>query len=130
MDNIAKRLKAYIEAHPFDPGDSDCETVLDQLYQVYQESHESDPPDIRDGFRELDDLLKHLPLEDNNTVFNLCCSLCTAYEHKVFLDGLQHGAHLMAELSGMKHNDIFHKPQFGKDTDAPIFIGKILPINL
>ena len=34
MDNIAQRLKAYIEAHPFDPGDSDCETVLDQLYQV------------------------------------------------------------------------------------------------
>ena len=62
MDNIALRLKAYIEAHPFDPGDSDCETVLDQLYQVYQESHESDPPDIRDGFRELDDLLRHLPL--------------------------------------------------------------------
>ena len=57
MDNIAQRLKAYIEAHPFDPGDSDYETVLDQLYQAYQESHESDPPDIWDGFRELDDLL-------------------------------------------------------------------------
>ena len=82
MDNIAQRLKAYIEAHPFDPGDSNYETVLDQLYQVYQESHESDPPDIRDGFRELDNLLGHLPLEDNNSVFNLCCSLCTAYEHK------------------------------------------------
>ena len=99
MDNIALRLKAYIEAHPFDPGDSDCETVLDQLYQVYQDSHESDPPDNRDGFRELDDLLGDLPLEDNNTVFNLCCSLCTAYEHKAFLDGLQYGAHLMLELS-------------------------------
>ena len=98
MNNIAQQLKAYIEEHPFDPGDSDCETVLDQLYQVYQESHESDPPDIRDGFRELDDLLRHLPLEDNNSVFNLCCSLCTAYEHKAFLDGLQYGAHLTFEL--------------------------------
>ena len=47
MDNIALRLKAYIEAHPFDPGDSNYDTVLDQLYQVYQESHESAPPDIR-----------------------------------------------------------------------------------
>ena len=98
MDNIAQRLKAYIEAHPFDPGDSDCETVLDQLFQAYQESHESDPPDIRDRFRELDILLGHLPLEDNNTVFNLCCSLCTAYEHKAFLDGLQYGAYLINEL--------------------------------
>ena len=99
MDNIAKRLKAYIEAHPFDTGDSDCETVLDQLYQVYQESHESDPPDIRDSFRELDNLLRYLPLEDNNAVFNLCCRLCSAYERKAFIDGLQYGAHLIRELT-------------------------------
>lgn len=50
------------------------------------------------AWRELDDLLRHLPLEDNNAVFNLCCSLCTAYEHKTFLDGLQYGAHLMFAL--------------------------------
>ena len=98
MDKIAQRLKAYIDTHPFDPGDSDCETVLDQLYQAYQESHESDPPEIREGFKELDELLCALPLDDNNTVFNLCCRLCTAYEHKAFLDGVQYGAHLMMEL--------------------------------
>ena len=50
------------------------------------------------AWRELDNLLRHLPLEDNNAVFNLCCSLCTAYEHKTFLDGLQYGAHLMFAL--------------------------------
>ena len=98
MDNITKCLKTYIDTHPFDPGDSDYETVLDQLYQAYQESHESDPPDIRDGFRQLDVLLGDLALEDNNTVFNLCCSLCIAYEHKAFVDGLQYGAHLISEL--------------------------------
>ena len=98
MANIARLLKAYIEAHPFDLGDSDCETVLDQLYQAYQESHESDPPEIREGFKELDELLCALPLDDNNTVFNLCCRLCTAYEHKAFLDGVQYGAYLMMEL--------------------------------
>ena len=98
MDKIAEQLKAYIETHPFDSGDSDCETVLDQLFQAYQESHESDPPDIRDGFRELDELLGHLPLDDNNAVFNLCCCLCTAYEKKAFIDGVQCGAHLLMEL--------------------------------
>ena len=99
MDKLAERLKAYIDTHPFDPGDSDCGTVLDQLYQAYQESHESDPPDIRDSFRELDDLLGHLPFEDNNAVFNLCCRLCTAYEHNAFLDGLRYGAYLTRELN-------------------------------
>ena len=98
MDNIAQRLKAYIESHPFDPGDSERETVLDQLYQAYTESHESDPQEIRDGFKELDDLLGGLLLDDNNAVWNLCCQLCTAYEHKAILDGLQYGAHLMLEL--------------------------------
>ena len=78
--------------------DSDSDTVLDQLYQAYAESHESDPPEIRDSFKELDELLGVLPLDDNNAVFNLCCSLCTAYERKAFQDGVQYGAPLMKEL--------------------------------
>ena len=98
MKEIAHRLDAYIQTHPFDSGDSDCETVLAQLYQAYVESHESDPPEIGDGFKELEEFLHTLPLEDNNAVFNLCCCLCTAYEHKAFLDVLQYGAHLMEEL--------------------------------
>lgn len=53
MDDIAKRLKAHIDAHPFDPGDSDCETFLDQLCQAYAESHESDPLEINEGFKEI-----------------------------------------------------------------------------
>ena len=68
MENIAKRLNAYITAHPFDSGDSDCETVLNQLYQAYAESHESDPPEICNGFKELDNLLDSLPPDDNNVV--------------------------------------------------------------
>jgi hypothetical protein len=99
MDKIAERLKAYIDTHPFDSNDSDCKTVLDQLYQAYAESHESDPPEIGEGFKELEEFLCALPLEDNNAVFNLCCRLCSAYEHKAFLDGLQYGAHLISEIS-------------------------------
>ena len=98
MDKITKRLKAYIDMHPFDSGDSYYETVLDQLYQAYAESHESDPPEIKEGFKKLDELLCALPLDDNNAVFNLCCSLCIAYERKAYLDGFPYGAHLMLEL--------------------------------
>ena len=98
MDNIAKRLDAHMDKHPIDLGDTDCETVLDQLYQAYAESHESDPPEISEGFKELDSLLGNISLEDNNAVFNLCCRLCSTYERKSFLDGLQYGAYLIAEL--------------------------------
>ena len=98
MQSFAEALKSYTRDHPFDAGNGDAETVLDQLYQAYAESHESDPPEIRDGFKELEDFLCNLPLEDNNAVFNLCCRLCSAYEHKAFIDGMQYGAYLLKEL--------------------------------
>ena len=98
MDDISKRLEVYIKSQKFDGGTSECETVLDQIYQAYAESHESDPLEISDGFKELEEFLETLPLDDNNVVFNLCRRLCTAYEYKAFLDGLQYGAHLMDEL--------------------------------
>ena len=98
MDNIAEWLKAYIDTHPFDSSGSDCETVLDQLYQAYAESHETDPPEISDEFKELENFLETPPLDNNNAVFDLCCRLCSAYERKAFVDGLQYGAHLMQEI--------------------------------
>ena len=98
MESISARLDQYIKTHAVDLSNDECETVLDQLYQAYAESHETDPVEIGDGFKELEDYLSGVPLEDNNAVFKLCCRLCTAYERKGFLDGLQYGAHLMCEL--------------------------------
>ena len=74
MIDIAKRLNTYIE------------------------SHDTDPPEISNGFKELEQFLHTLPLANNDAVFNLCCHLCIAYEHKAFLDGLQYGACLIREL--------------------------------
>ena len=99
MQSFAEALNAYTHDHPFDAGSGDAETVLDQLYQAYAESHDSDPPEISEGFKELECFLEALPLSDNNAVFNICCRLCCAYEHKAFLDGLQYGAYLMRELT-------------------------------
>ncbi len=98
MQSITERLDQYIKTHPVDLGDDENETVLDQLYQAYAESHESDPVEISEGFRDLEYYLCGIPLDDNNAVFMLCCRLCTAHERKGFLDGLQYGAHLIREL--------------------------------
>ena len=91
MNDIAKRLNTDIEANPFAPGNRNCSTALDQLYQSYAESHDTDPLKISNGFKELEEFLHTLPFADNDAVFNLCCRLCIAYEHKVFLDGLLYG---------------------------------------
>ena len=100
MKSTSEALRAYVLAHPFDSGDPDCTTVLDQLYHAYTDSHESDPPDITALFRELSEHLETLPLDANNSIFRLTCDLCIAYERKAFLDGLQYGAELILELTG------------------------------
>ncbi len=98
MNTITKRIKAYIDTHPFDSGDYDYETILDQLYIAYSESHEADPPEIKAAFVELNSFLERLSLDDNNAVFGLTCRISIACERRGFLNGLQYGAYLMNEL--------------------------------
>ena len=98
MQPFLQLPKRCAENHTFDSGDPDCKTVLDQLYRTYAESHENDPPGIRDGFKELENFLEVLPLDDSNAVFNLCCRICVAYEHKAFIDNFHYGFQLMKEL--------------------------------
>ena len=99
MKVIFEAMRDYLQVHPYDVGDPDCENILDLLYRAYAETHESDPPEIQSGFNELEEFLATLPLDDNNAVFNLACRLCIAYEQKAFLDGLQFGAELMLRLT-------------------------------
>ena len=50
MQSFLEQLKRCAESHTFDTGDPDNRTVLDQLFCAYQDSHETDPPEIKDGF--------------------------------------------------------------------------------
>lgn len=70
MKSIAAQLDRYIHSHPFELGDDEFEPVLDQIYQAYAESHETDPPGVGKGFKELENFLCTLPLKENNAVFN------------------------------------------------------------
>ena len=98
MKSVSDAMRDYLQMHPYDVGDPDCENILDILYRAYAETHEADPPEIQAGFAELENFLETLPLDDNNAVFSLCCRLCIHYERKAFRDGLQYGAHLISEL--------------------------------
>ncbi len=100
MKSIVERMNTYIQTHPFDSGTDECEAVLEQIFQAYAESHESDPAEIREDFKELGEILNKLSLDDNNAVFGLTCRISIATEKKAFLDGLQYGAQLMQELFG------------------------------
>lgn len=98
MKEIFCRMNVYLQTHPLVLGDSDCETVLDQLYQTYAESHESDHQEIAGGFKDLEEFLCTLSLETNSAVFTLCFRLCSTYEREACVDGVQYGAAAMLEI--------------------------------
>ena len=98
MQTLLELLKRYAENYSFDTGDPENRTVLDQLFCAYQNSHETDPPEIKDGFKELDTYLRQLSLDDNDAVFTLCCNLCSICERNALLDGQQYQSCLMLEV--------------------------------
>lgn len=99
MKSVSEAMRGYLQTHPYNVGDPDCENILELLYRAYAEIRESDPPEIQSGFKQLEEFLESLPLNDNNEVFNLTCRLCSAYEQRAFLGGLQFGAELMMKLT-------------------------------
>lgn len=84
--------------HPFDSGNSDCQTVLDQLYHAYAEPMSTIPKRLVMDSRSWRSICVYCHWIIT-TQFSICVvALCSAYERKAFLDGLQYGAELMLEL--------------------------------
>ena len=80
--------------------DSDTNSVLEFLYTAYADEQGQDPHELKQYFVALDDHLQVLSLEENNEIFSIVCSICSAYEKRAFLDGIQLGACLVMELQG------------------------------
>ena len=98
--NIAKALSARIYSCIRGLKNSESDSVLEFLYTAYADEQGQDPQEIKQYFVDLDNHLKGLSLEENNEIFAIVCSICSAYEKRAFLDGIQVGASLLLELQG------------------------------
>lgn len=98
--SIAKAFSARIYSCVRGLNDSDSDSVLEFLYTAYADEQGQDPQELKQHFVALDDHLQILSLEENNEIFSIVCSICSAYEKRAFLDGIQVGASLMLELQG------------------------------
>lgn len=56
------------------------------LYYYYAEDNPIDSAMIRYWFKELDDRISRLSIEENNAIFSLTVGLCAAYERQAFLE--------------------------------------------
>lgn len=92
-------LKAHVEAHPPNYGDSDIQSILEMLWNTYCQHNQMDSEQIKNGFAELYSHIKHLPLSDVDGVNDIVCSLCWEHEKAGFVEGVKVGIHLGQELT-------------------------------
>ena len=98
MTPFTIQFKTYIEQHPPRFGHEEIHTIAELLYNCYTELNPIDTTEIRRGFREIDQIISNLSVQDNNRVFALVCQLCTQHERLAFLTGMRVGAQLLLEL--------------------------------
>ena len=97
---LANALSARIYSCIRGLKDSASDSVLEFLYAAYADEQGQDPQALKQHFVALEDHLQILSLDENNEIFTIVCSICSAYEKRAFLDGMQVGASLMLELQG------------------------------
>ncbi|MBE6951449.1 MAG: hypothetical protein E7451_08970 [Ruminococcaceae bacterium] len=98
MNLYMQQFQTYIEQHQPRFGHEDIHTIAELLYNCYTELNPIDTTEIRGGFREIDQIIRNLSVQDNDRVFAVVCQLCTQHERLAFLSGLRVGVQLLLEL--------------------------------
>lgn len=98
MTPYIHQIQTYIEQHQPQFGHEDIHTIAELLYNCYTELNPIDTTEIRGGFREIDQIIRNLSIQDNDRVFAVVCQLCTQHERLAFLAGMRVGAQLLLEL--------------------------------
>ena len=98
--NITKALSARIYSCIRGLKDTEDNGILEFLYTAYADVQGQDPQELKKHFVNLDNHLQVLNLDENNEIFAIVCSICSAYEKRAFTDGVQVGVSLVLELQG------------------------------
>ena len=101
MNLYITQLKAQLDEYTKQQGEADDLPILDYLWDLYSASNPVDDGQIRAHELALAPVFHALPFMASDTLFDLIADLCTAYQRAAFLEGLQVGVNLVAELGGM-----------------------------
>ena len=75
-----------------------AESILEVLFDVYNESSGFDNATIKAGFEELYRLMNGKPLREIDEIIYVVCSLCRNHEKSGFIEGVKVGMRLVNEL--------------------------------
>ena len=96
IEKYIQALKKLALSDGLNLGDAD--TVLEMLYECYNENHPYDNEEIKADFNELYRQMNGMPLRDMDKVIYPVCKLCRDHEKTGFVEGIKIGIRLANEL--------------------------------
>ena len=102
MGKVVKPMNPYLAKLDAEVSQREDLSVLEVLYDHYREYHPADNDAIRQKFSHLNDILKNLPPQEYDRIWDLACTLCGEYDREGFLDGVCTGVKLVLELIAEK----------------------------
>lgn len=92
MGDFIKLLRAYTEKQRINK--KDLSAAINIYYDIYTERHPMEDAEIRSGYEALEEMMKALPLADNNAVFHLVADLCERHSRNGFKAGMDVGCQI------------------------------------
>ena len=96
IEKYIQALKKLALSDGLNLGDAD--TVLEMLYECYNENHPYDNEEIKADFNELYRQMNGMPLREMDKVIYPVCKLCRDHEKTGFVEGIKIGIRLATEL--------------------------------
>ena len=98
MDKFMNALQSKLDTlQPNCPDNAD--SILEVLFDVYNESSGFDNAAIKADFDELYQLMNGKPLKEIDEIIYAVCTLCRDHEKAGFIEGIKIGFHLMDAVS-------------------------------
>ena len=94
MDALQSKLDTLQPNYP-----DHAESILEVLFDAYNESSGFDNAAIKSDFEELYRLMNGKPLKEIDEIIYAVCTLCRDHEKAGFIEGIKIGFHLMDAVS-------------------------------
>ena len=97
MEQYIQKLRSYLAEEKLQ--DESPQSILNMLYEAYNEINLMDDDKIKQDFHELYELMNGMPLREMDQIVYPVCTLCRDHECSGFIHGVQVGIRLTQELN-------------------------------
>ena len=97
MEQYIQKLRSYLAEEKLQ--DESPQSILNMLYEAYNEINLMDDDKVKQDFHELYELMNGMPLREMDRIIYPVCTLCRDHERSGFIHVVQVGIRLAQELA-------------------------------